>query len=137
MSDQQAQYWQRRMPRTYIPVPVEIDVVEPVEVVEIVEMPPCTMTRGEMAIMLTARHFNVAQHDIMGRSRNKAICAARHVAMAVWVDVVRGGYGLGYSKAARRWGVDHTSIIYARNKVSNTPELQAVAQMLIDEINGS
>jgi chromosomal replication initiation ATPase DnaA len=91
------------------------------------------MTRGEMAIRLTAQHFKQASRDITGRSRNKAICTARHVAMVVWLDVVGGNY----SKAARRFGRDHTSVMYARDKVANTPELQAVAQMLIDEVNGN
>lgn len=131
MTDIHTEYWSRRLPKSYAKMPVEVvEVVEEIEPVEIVEMPPCPMTRGEMAIRLTARHFKVAQRDITGRSRNKAICTARHVAMVVWLDVVGGNY----SKAARRFGRDHTSVMYARDRVANTPELQSVAQMLIDEI---
>lgn len=139
MSDQQTEYWQRRLPRTVIPVPEPepqlIEYVEPVETVEPKHIPEPAMTRGEMAIKLTAMHFKQASRDITGRSRKKDICTARHVAIFVWLEVVKGGYGLGYSKAARRFGRDHTSIMYAKEKILNTPELQATAHMLIDEIN--
>ena len=67
----------------------------------------------EMVIESCAKFYNIRKEDIMGTRKTKEIAKPRQVAMYLLREIL----GLSQLKIAKFFGKDHTTVMYAINKV--------------------
>lgn len=149
LTEQQADYWTRRLPRTYEkepPVNLEFSKISfnksiierAIAEAEAIERKKrkrfipneVGITRGEIAIERAAAFFNYHPDTLMVPNRSKNIVRARLLAIYVFMKVT----GLGYSPTARRFGKDHSTIIHAMKKIGKSPVLQKIGDQISNEI---
>lgn len=82
-----------------------------------------------IAIASAAQSFGTTRDAVLSADRHRAVTDARAVAMTA---ARRGGLTLPAIAAA--FGKDHTSVIYAQNKVANNPRLNAVCTRIVDQL---
>jgi hypothetical protein len=83
-----------------------------------------------IAIATAAQSFGTTRDAVLSADRHRAVTDARAVAMTA----ARRG-GLTLPAIATYFGKDHTSVIYAQNKVANNPRLNAVCSRIVDQLD--
>lgn len=83
-----------------------------------------------IAIATAAQSFGTTRDAILSADRHRAVTDARAVAMTA----ARRG-GLTLPAIATYFGKDHTSVMYAQNKVANNPRLNAVCVRIVDQLD--
>lgn len=83
-----------------------------------------------IAIATAAQSFGTTRDAVLSADRHRAVTDARAVAMTA----ARRG-GLTLPAIAAYFGKDHTSVMYARNKVANSPRLNAVCARIVDQLD--
>jgi hypothetical protein len=83
-----------------------------------------------IAIATAAQSFGTTRDAVLGADRHRAVTDARAVAMTA----ARRG-GLTLPAIAAYFGKDHTSVMYAQNKVANNPRLNAVCSRIVDQLD--
>lgn len=83
-----------------------------------------------IAIATAAQSFGTTRDAVLSADRHRAVTDARAVAMTA----ARRG-GLTLPAIATYFGKDHTSVIYAQNKVANNPRLNAVCARIVDQLD--
>ena len=74
--------------------------------------------------------FGTTRDAVLSADRHRAVTDARAVAMTA----ARRG-GLTLPAIAAYFGKDHTSVMYAQNKVANNPRLNAVCSRIVDQLD--
>lgn len=74
----------------------------------------------------------VEAHHIKGVSRIPEFSAARHV---LWYILSKSDLAWPMTQIARRYDVDHTSVIYGVKKVKASTGLMSTAAQAVDEFN--
>jgi len=82
-----------------------------------------------IAVATAAQSFGTTRDAVLSADRHRAVTDARAVAMTA----ARRG-GLTLHAIASYFGKDHTSVMYAQNKVANNPRLNAVCTRIVDEL---
>ena len=82
-----------------------------------------------IALASAAQSFGTTRDAVLSADRHRAVTDARAVAMTA----ARRG-GLTLPAIARFFGKDHTSVMYAQNKVANNPRLNAVCTRIVDQL---
>ena len=82
-----------------------------------------------IAIATAAQSFGTTRDAVPSADRHRAVTDARAVAMTA---ARRGGVTL--PAIASYFGKDHTSVMYAQNKVANNPRLNAVCTRIVDQL---
>lgn len=82
-----------------------------------------------IAIATAAQSFGTTRDAVLSADRHRAVTDARAVAMTA---VRRGGMTL--PAIAAFFGKDHTTVMYAQNKVANNPRLNAVCIRIVDQL---
>jgi len=82
-----------------------------------------------IAIATAAQSFGTTRDAVLSADRHRAVTDARAVAMTA---ARRGGMTL--PAIASYFGKDHTSVMYAQNKVANNPRLNAVCTRIVDQL---
>src|SRR5680860_1690554 len=82
-----------------------------------------------IAIATAAQSFGTTRDAVLSADRHRAVTDARAVAMTA----ARRG-GLTLPAIASYFGKDHTSVMYAQNKVANNPRLNAVCARIVDQL---
>jgi chromosomal replication initiator protein len=85
-------------------------------------------------ISVCAKHFNIKTSDLCGKSRKKELVTARHIAAYLLLTQINlpleeVGHLLG--------GRDHTSIMHARDKITNDFSTNPQTRQLINQIKGA
>lgn len=83
-----------------------------------------------IAIATAAQSFGTTRDAVLSADRHRAVTDARAVAMTA----ARRG-GLTLPAIATYFGKDHTSVMYAQNKVANNPRLNAVCARIVDQLD--
>ncbi|GAB7007280.1 hypothetical protein JCM18899A_47550 [Nocardioides sp. AN3] len=83
-----------------------------------------------IAIATAAQSFGTTRDAVLSADRHRAVTDARAVAMTA----ARRG-GLTLPAIASYFGKDHTSVMYAQNKVANNPRLNAVCSRIVDQLD--
>ncbi|WP_300644551.1 helix-turn-helix domain-containing protein [Nocardioides sp.] len=83
-----------------------------------------------IAIATAAQSFGTTRDAVLSADRHRAVTDARAVAMTA----ARRG-GLTLPAIAAYFGKDHTSVMYAQNKVANNPRLNAVCARIVDQLD--
>ena len=83
-----------------------------------------------IAIATAAQSFGTTRDAVLSADRHRAVTDARAVAMTA----ARRG-GLTLPAIATYFGKDHTSVMYAQNKVANNPRLSAVCSRIVDQLD--
>lgn len=83
-----------------------------------------------IAIATAAQSFGTTRDAVRSADRHRAVTDARAVAMTA----ARRG-GLTLPAIAAYFGKDHTSVMYAQNKVANNPRLNAVCSRIVDQLD--
>lgn len=83
-----------------------------------------------IAIATAAQSFGTTRDAVLSADRHRAVTDARAVAMTA---ARRGGQTL--PAIATYFGKDHTSVMYAQNKVANNPRLNAVCSRIVDQLD--
>jgi len=83
-----------------------------------------------IAIATAAQSFGTTRDAVLSADRHRAVTDARAVAMTA----ARRG-GLTLPAIASYFGKDHTSVMYAQNKVANNPRLNAVCARIVDQLD--
>lgn len=83
-----------------------------------------------IAIATAAQSFGTTRDAVLSADRHRAVSDARAVAMTA----ARRG-GLTLPAIATYFGKDHTSVMYAQNKVANNPRLNAVCARIVDQLD--
>ena len=83
-----------------------------------------------IAIATAAQSFGTTRDAVLSADRDRAVTDARSVAMTA----ARRG-GLTLPAIATYFGKDHTSVMYAQNKVANNPRLNAVCARIVDQLD--
>ena len=83
-----------------------------------------------IAIATAAQSFGTTRDAVLSADRHRAVTDARAVAMTA----ARRG-GLTLPAIAAYFGKDHTSVMYAQNKVANNPRLNAVCSRIVDQLD--
>lgn len=83
-----------------------------------------------IAIATAAPSFGTTRDAILSADRHRAVSDARAVAMTA----ARRG-GLTFSAISTYFGKDHTSVMYAQDKVANNPRLNAVCARIVDQLD--
>ena len=83
-----------------------------------------------IAIATAAQSFGTTRDAVLSADRHRAVTDARAVAMTA----ARRG-GLTLPAIAAHFGKDHTSVMYAQNKVANNPRLNAVCSRIVDQLD--
>ena len=78
-----------------------------------------------------ARGFRMSVDDIIGPSRDRAVCVARACAMAV----IRHGTNLSLPAIGRIFDRDDSTVFHNVRKVMNDPELGESVRQLIEELS--
>jgi chromosomal replication initiator protein len=73
---------------------------------------------ADKIIALVAKYFRQSEEGIRGTSKKKEVATARHAAMYILFRV-----GLSYSEIARRLQRDHTTVMYAVEKLERAQKL--------------
>jgi hypothetical protein len=82
-----------------------------------------------IAIATAAQSFGTTRDAVLSADRHRAVTDARAVAMTA---ARRGGMTL--PAIASYFGKDHTTVMYAQNKVANNPRLHAVRHRIVDQL---
>jgi len=82
-----------------------------------------------IAVATAAQSFGTTRDAVLSADRHRAVTDARAVAMTA----ARRG-GLTLPAIASYFGKDHTSVMYAQNKVANNPRLNAVCTRIVDQL---
>lgn len=82
-----------------------------------------------IAVTTAAQSFGTTRDAVLGADRHRAVTDARAVAMTA---ARRGGITL--PAVASYFGKHHASVMYAQNKVANTPRLNAVCTRIVDQL---
>ena len=83
-----------------------------------------------IAIATAAQSFGTTRDAVLSADRHRAVTDARAVAMTA----ARRG-GLTLPAIAAYFGKDHTSVMYAQNKVANNPRLNTVCARIVDQLD--
>lgn len=83
-----------------------------------------------IAIATAAQSFGTTRDAVLSADRHRAVTDARAVAMTA----ARRG-GLTLPAIASYFGKDHTSVMYAQNKVANNPRLNSVCARIVDQLD--
>ncbi|MEO5665285.1 MAG: helix-turn-helix domain-containing protein [Nocardioides sp.] len=83
-----------------------------------------------IAIASAAQFFGTNRAAILSADRHRAVTDARAVAMTA----ARRG-GLTLTAIGTAFGKDHTSVMYAQNKVVNNPRLNAVCTHIVNQLD--
>ena len=83
-----------------------------------------------LAVATAAQSFGTTRDAVLSADRHRAVTDARAVAMTA----ARRG-GLTFPAIASYFGKDHTSVLYATNKVANNPRLNAVCNRIVDQLD--
>ena len=83
-----------------------------------------------IAIATAAQSFGTTRDAVLSADRHRAVTDARAVAMTA----ARRG-GLTFPAIASYFGKDHTSVMYAQNKVANNPRLNAVCARIVAQLD--
>lgn len=83
------------------------------------------------AANITARYLDISPHAIFTRSRERKVLDARQVVCWVAADA-----GFSYSEIGRHIKRDHSSVMHAVSKVTQTPHLYAVANRVRRVLSG-
>ncbi|GAW48015.1 MULTISPECIES: helix-turn-helix domain-containing protein [unclassified Nocardioides] len=82
-----------------------------------------------LAVATAAQAFGTTRAAVLSADRHRAVTDARAVAMTA----ARRG-GLTLPAIASYFGKDHTSVMYAQNKVANNPRLNAVCTPIVNQL---
>lgn len=83
-----------------------------------------------VAVAAAAQSFGTTRDAVLSADRHRAVTDARAVAMTA----ARRG-GLTLPAIASYFGKDHTSVLYATNKVANNPRLNAVCARIVEQLD--
>ena len=83
-----------------------------------------------IAIATAAQSFGTTRDAVLSADRHRAVTDARAAVMAT----ARRG-GLTLTAIAGYFGKDHTSVMYAQNKVTSNPRLNAVCTRVVDHLD--
>jgi len=83
-----------------------------------------------IAVGSAAQSFGTTRDAVLGADRHRAVTDARAVAMTA-----ARRRGLTLTAIAAAFGKDHTSVMYAQNKVTNDPRLNAVCTRVVDQLD--
>lgn len=83
-----------------------------------------------IAVATAAQSFGTTPDAVLSADRHRAVTDARAVAMTAARRT-----GLTLPAIAAYFGKDHTSVMYAQNKVANNPRLNAVCTRLIYQLD--
>ena len=84
--------------------------------------------RLDKVIQITAEVTGVQANEITSKRRRFAM--PRHIAMYIGVEVL----GLSLSEVSRPFGVDHTSVWYAHNKIKNRGRGRSKINTALNEV---
>jgi len=84
--------------------------------------------RLDTVIRITAEVTGVQANEITSKRRRFAM--PRHIAMYIGVEVL----GLSLSEVSRPFGVDHTSVWYAHNKIKNRGRGRSKLNTALNEV---
>lgn len=128
LTEQQADYWTRRLPRTYankqpcdhdrVKIKVNVRLIE--RAINAAERKNPGRGKGDLAIEKAAKHFGYTKEALMQPLRSKNIVRARCLAMYVYRSVV----GASYQQTGRRFGKDHSTVMHAIKKIEMCPSLK-------------
>ena len=128
LTEQQADYWTKRLPRTYankkpydhdrVKIKINVRLIE--RAINEAERKNPGRGKGDLAIKKAAKHFGYTKEALMQPIRLKNIVRARCLAMYVYKNVV----GTGYTQTGRRFGKDHSTVMHAIKKIEMCPSLK-------------
>lgn len=128
LTEQQADYWTRRLPRTYADkqpqdyerakIKLNVRLIE--RAINAAERANPGRGKGDLAIEKAAKHFGYTKEALMQPLRSKNIVRARSLAMYVYKNVV----GANLAQTGRRFGKDHSTVIHAIKKIEKSPPLK-------------
>lgn len=88
----------------------------------------------EMVVENCAKFYNIKKEDILGTRKTKEIAKPRQVSMYLMREIL----GISQLKIAKFFGKDHTTVLYAINKVENeiaeNPSFSLEIESLKDDI---
>ncbi|MFA6184563.1 MAG: chromosomal replication initiator protein DnaA [Candidatus Shapirobacteria bacterium] len=95
---------------------------------------PTTKLNPRHIISVCAKHFNIKTSDLCGKSRKKELVTARHITAYLLLTQINlpleeVGHLLG--------GRDHTSIMHARDKITNDFSTNPQTRQLINQIKNT
>lgn len=138
LTEQQADYWTRRLPRTYadkhpcnndrVKIKINVRLIE--RAINAAERANPGKGKGDLAIEKAAKHFGYTKEALMQPIRSKNIVRARSLAMYVYRNVV----GASYQQIGLRFGRDHSTVIHAIKKIEKSPPLKKMADDIIAHV---
>lgn len=84
-------------------------------------------TRNQSTIAEAAEFYGIGVDEVLGRGRDPRTVEARHAAM--WLLRARG---LTFTAIARIFDRDHSTVLYACEKIDRDPARRAVLWSLVD-----
>ena len=84
----------------------------------------------EKIMTFVAKFYNLNLEDMKRRTRKSEIAKPRQVAMYLLRDMV----GLSFPSIGRTFGLDHTTVLYAFEKISDQISKDSVMKGQIDSI---
>ncbi|MCS7252843.1 MAG: chromosomal replication initiator protein DnaA [Armatimonadota bacterium] len=81
-------------------------------------------------LKVVAEHFNITVEDLRSAKRNRSLVQPRHIAMYLAREMTTESL----SDIGRAFGKDHTSVIYAYEKIREEIHTNQAAARLIDEL---
>ena len=78
----------------------------------------------------TCAYYNIKRADIVGKKKMKNIALARQIAIYLINDIL----GLPLTSIASYFGKDHTTVMYARDKITSLCKSDALIQAQVNDI---
>ena len=138
LTEQQADYWTRRLPRTYankqpcdhdrVKIKINVRLIE--RAINAAERANPSKGKGDLAIEKAAKHFGYTKEALMQPLRSKNIVRARNLAMYVYKNMV----GANLTQTGQRFGKDRTTVNHAIKKIEKSPPLKKLADDIIAHV---
>ena len=91
------------------------------------------MSPFNLVLAIVSDHFGVSREAILSKSRRAEFVLLRHVAMYL----LRTRYGYSFPRIARYFGRDHTSVMYAVERVEDMVLAEPSDQEWLNEIRSA
>jgi len=135
LTDEQAAYWTRRLPRTYADKqPCEQHERKKITFnMRLLERAINSMParyKGDLAIEKAAKQYGYTPEALMQPIRSKTIVRARSLAMYVYSKVT----GAGPTATGRRFEKDHSTVLHAIKKIEMCPALKKLGDDIVAHV---
>ena len=134
LTEEQAVYWTRRLPRTYAnKQPCEHERKKITFNIRLLERAINSMPKrfkGDLAIKKAANHYGYTPEALMQPIRRKTIVRARSLAMYVYFNVTKSSV----SATSRRFGKDRSTVLHSIKKIEMCPALKKLGDDIVTHV---